>query len=56
MGKSQTKKKTQPSRRHNPIRVPDSHLGAGAGKADKSKQEAMIPVLAKVSWTIDIVA
>ena len=49
MGKSQYKKKTQ-GRRHNPIRVPDSHLGRGKGDgtADPAKEQQMIPVLSKV--------
>lgn len=46
MGKSQTKKKT--AKRHNPIRVPDAHLGAGR-VADAEKERQMLPVMAKVS-------
>jgi len=57
MGKSQYKKKTA-QRRHNPIRVPDSHLGGGKGdgKADPAKEKQMLPVLNKVcirKWTYD---
>lgn len=49
MGKAQKKKKTQ-AWRHNPIRVPDSHLpaGKGEGSADPSKEKQTVPVLAKV--------
>lgn len=49
MGKSQTKKKTQ-AWRHNPIRVPDAHVGAGKaeGKADPGKEKQMLPILKKV--------
>ena len=49
MGKSQVKKKTR-GIRHNPIRVPDSHLGGGKGngKADPAKEREMLPVLNKV--------
>lgn len=49
MGKAQTKKKTQ-AWRHNPIRVPDSHLGGGRaeGKADAAKERQMLPILNKV--------
>jgi hypothetical protein len=49
MGRSQTKKKTQ-AWRHNPIRVPDAHVGAGKaeGKADPGKEKQMLPILKKV--------
>lgn len=49
MGKAQYKKKTA-AKRHNPIRVPDAHLGAGRidGKVDSEKEKQMIPVMAKV--------
>ena len=49
MGKSQTKKKTA-GRRHNPMRVPDAHLGSGKvdGKVDGAKEQQMLPVLKKV--------
>ncbi|WWC60440.1 uncharacterized protein I303_103012 [Kwoniella dejecticola CBS 10117] len=49
MGKSQYKKKTQ-GRRHNPIRVPDAHLGSGKGegKADPDKEKQMLPILNKL--------
>ena len=49
MGKAQKKKKTQ-AWRHNPVRVPDSHLpaGKGEGSADPSKEKQTGPVLAKV--------
>jgi len=49
MGKAQKKKKTQ-AWRHNPIRVPDSHLpaGKGEGSADPSKEKQTVPVLNKV--------
>ncbi|KAK8861699.1 hypothetical protein IAR55_002522 [Kwoniella newhampshirensis] len=49
MGKAQYKKKTQ-GWRHNPLRVPDAHLGGGKaeGKADPAKEKQMIPVLNKL--------
>ncbi|WVF66035.1 hypothetical protein IAT40_000773 [Kwoniella sp. CBS 6097] len=49
MGKAQVKKKTQ-GRRHNPLRVPDAHLGGGKaeGKADPAKEQQMLPVLKKL--------
>lgn len=47
MGKSQTKKKTA-GRRHNPMRVPDAHLGQGK-VVDGAKEQQMMPVLKKVS-------
>ncbi|WVQ77382.1 hypothetical protein IAR50_007067 [Cryptococcus sp. DSM 104548] len=52
MGKAQTKKKTQ-GWRHNPVRVPDAHLGAGKGegKANPAKAEQMLPVLKKLQST-----
>lgn len=50
MGKSQYKKKTQ-GRRHNPIRVPDAHLGAGKGE-NAAKEKEMLPILNKVSRPI----
>jgi hypothetical protein len=50
MGKDQYKKKTQSERRrHNPIRVPDAHLGHGVpASIKKGKEEAMLPILKKV--------
>ena len=50
MGKSQYKKKTH-AQRHNPVRVPDTHLGAGkgVGQADPAKEQQMLPILGKVS-------
>ncbi|WWC96818.1 hypothetical protein V866_003693 [Kwoniella sp. B9012] len=49
MGKAQYKKKTQ-GRRHNPLRVPDAHLGGGKGdgKADPAKEKQMLPILNKL--------
>lgn len=49
MGKAQVKKKTQ-GWRHNPVRVPDSHLGSGKaeGRADPQKEKQMLPILNKV--------
>ncbi|WVW80287.1 hypothetical protein I302_102265 [Kwoniella bestiolae CBS 10118] len=49
MGKAQYKKKTQ-GRRHNPLRVPDAHLGSGKaeGKADPAKEKQMLPILNKL--------
>lgn len=51
MGKDQYKKKTQAERRrHNPIRVPDSHIPHGTlHLKGKEKEEAMLPILKKVS-------
>lgn len=51
MGKAQYKKKAT-ARRHNPIRVPDAHLGGGKadGKANPEKEKQMLPVLQKVGW------
>jgi hypothetical protein len=51
MGKSQTKKKTR-GERHNPMRVPDTHLGGGKGegKADPAKEKEMLPIFTKVSF------
>lgn len=48
MGKAQVKKKT--AKRHNPIRVPDAHLGGGRadGKANPEKERQLLPVLEKV--------
>lgn len=36
-------------RRHNPMRVPDSHLpkGLSAATASSSKQEAILPIIQK---------
>ncbi|WVQ78675.1 hypothetical protein IAT38_000762 [Cryptococcus sp. DSM 104549] len=52
MGKAQYKKKTQ-EWRHNPVRVPDSHLGSGKGegKADPAKEKQMLPILKKLKST-----
>ncbi|KAE8540620.1 hypothetical protein D1P53_002984 [Cryptococcus gattii VGV] len=49
MGKAQVKKKTQ-GWRHNPVRVPDSHLGSGKaeGRADPQKEKQMLPILNKL--------
>ncbi|KAJ9092174.1 hypothetical protein QFC20_007447 [Naganishia adeliensis] len=51
MGKDQYKKKTQAERRrHNPIRVPDSHIPHGTlNLKGKEKEEAMLPILKKAS-------
>lgn len=48
MGKAQIKKKT--AKRHNPIRVPDTHLGGGRadGKANPEKERQLLPVIEKV--------
>lgn len=48
MGKSQKKKAT---RRHNPVRVPDSHLPRGLASAVSvsSKSEAILPIIQKVN-------
>jgi hypothetical protein len=47
MGKAQKKRAM---RRHNPIRVPDSHLPKGAASASvsSSKVEFIVPVIEKV--------
>lgn len=53
MGKQQQTKKKQDRReaRHNPVRVPDAHLGQGAGsaKAHPDKEQAVLPIIEKVS-------
>ena len=53
MGKQQQTKKKQDRReaRHNPVRVPDAHLGQGAGsaKAHPAKEQALLPIIDKVS-------
>lgn len=50
MGKAQKKKAMR--HRHNPIRVPDSHLGPGLAAANASatnaKQVAILPIMQKV--------
>ncbi|BEJ10886.1 hypothetical protein CspHIS471_0103080 [Cutaneotrichosporon sp. HIS471] len=48
MGKAQVKKRT--AKRHNPIRVPDAHLGGGRadGKANPDKEKQLLPVLEKL--------
>ncbi|GJJ13212.1 hypothetical protein Clacol_007463 [Clathrus columnatus] len=48
MGKAQKKKAM---RRHNPIRVPDSHLPQGLATASStsSKHEAVLPIISKLS-------
>ena len=47
MGKSQKKKQM---RRHNPVRVPDTHIphGLDSASASSSKKEAIIPIIQKV--------
>jgi hypothetical protein len=47
MGKAQKKKAM---RRHNPMRVPDSHLPQGLASASEtsSKTEAILPIIQKV--------
>ncbi|TCD71129.1 hypothetical protein EIP91_012077 [Steccherinum ochraceum] len=47
MGKSQKKKQM---RRHNPMRVPDSHLpkGLAGASASSSKSEAILPIIQKM--------
>ncbi|KAI8990655.1 ARM repeat-containing protein [Trametes punicea] len=47
MGKSQKKKQM---RRHNPMRVPDSHLpkGLASASASSSKTEAILPIIQKM--------
>lgn len=49
MGKSQKKRQI---RRHNPVRVPDSHLpkGLSAAQATSSKRDAVLPILQKVQF------
>lgn len=50
MGKAQKKKAIR--HRHNPIRVPDSHLGPGLAAADttaaSAKRDAVLPIMQKV--------
>lgn len=50
MGKAQKKKAMR--HRHNPIRVPDSHLGPGLAAANASaasaKRDAILPIMQKV--------
>lgn len=52
MGKSQQTKRKQDRRagRHNPVRVPDAHLGQGAdsAKAHPAKEQALLPIIDKV--------
>ncbi|KAJ7603956.1 armadillo-type protein, partial [Mycena polygramma] len=50
MGKSQ---KTRSMRRHNPVRVPDSHLPKGLASASEtsSKAEAILPIIQKMQGT-----
>lgn len=51
MGKQQQRtKKDRKAARHNPVRVPDSHLGHGtpAGATHKAKEEAILPIISKV--------
>lgn len=47
MGKSQKKKAT---RRHNPVRVPDTHLprGLASASSNSSKNDAILPIIQKV--------
>ena len=47
MGKSQKKRSM---RRHNPVRVPDSHIprGLAAASASSNKTEAVLPIIKKV--------
>lgn len=47
MGKDQKKRAM---RRHNPIRVPDSHLptGLAAAASTSSKSDAILPIIQKV--------
>lgn len=49
MGKSQKKRAM---RRHNPMRVPDSHIPKGlepaAASSQKDKVEAVLPIIQKV--------
>lgn len=52
MGKSQKKKAM---RRHNPVRVPDSHLPKGLASASSTstKNEAILPIIQKVCLIFD---
>jgi hypothetical protein len=47
MGKSQKKRSM---RRHNPMRVPDSHIpkGLAAASSSSNKTEAVLPIIKKV--------
>ena len=51
MGKSQKKRSM---RRHNPMRVPDSHLpkGLASASATSSKNEAILPIIQKASFPL----
>lgn len=55
MGKAQKKRNT---RRHNPVRVPDSHLQHGlavaAASTPANKREALVPVIEKVCPSLDL--
>lgn len=56
MGKAQKKRQM---RRHNPMRVPDSHLpkGLDSASSSSSKKEAILPILQKVAiYLIDEMA
>jgi hypothetical protein len=56
MGKAQKKRSM---RRHNPVRVPDSHLPKGLASASStsSKAEAILPIIQKVFMDLpDIIA
>ena len=50
MGKSQKKRA---ARRHNPVRVPDSHLpkGLDAAEATSSRSADVLPIIQKVKYT-----
>jgi hypothetical protein len=52
MGKSQKKRSM---RRHNPVRVPDSHLPKGlaaAASSSSNKTEAVLPIIKKVGFVL----
>ncbi|EKM61546.1 uncharacterized protein PHACADRAFT_135300 [Phanerochaete carnosa HHB-10118-sp] len=52
MGKSQKKRQM---RRHNPMRVPDSHLpkGLDSASASSSKREAILPIMQKACFRME---
>ncbi|KAF7313223.1 ARM repeat-containing protein [Mycena kentingensis (nom. inval.)] len=51
MGKQQQKKRA--ARRHNPVRVPDSHLPKGLASAEETSQksQAILPIIQKMQGT-----
>ncbi len=56
MGKAQKGNGKRKQPRHNPVRVPDSHLGSGVKAAEQasSKTGQVIPVLDKVKHLVSL--